>query len=217
MAKKRVLVIYYSYTQQTKLQLKKFISGLESAGIEVGWERLEPIRPYEFPFRTNLHLALALLTTFLKKRMPIRPVSESCFEGWDCIVLAGPTWSYHPSGPMLDFLERFGREVCGGKLVIPFISCRAYWRLHYWTLKRSLSAYGSSVQQPIVFMHPQAEPWRVIGLILQLRGKMMRREHSWFRKHYPSYGHSKEQGERATQEGKMLAEKIINNTCRRRT
>lgn len=212
MAKKRVLVIYYSYTQQTKLQLKKFISGLEDAGIEVSRERLEAITPYEFPFRTNMRLAMALLMTFFKKRMAIKPVSEDCFGAWDCIVLAGPTWSYHPSGPMLDFLDRYGRDVCGGKLVVPFISCRAYWRLHFWTLKRHLGACGSNVQNPIVFTHPQDEPWRVIGLILQLRGKMMRRENSWFRRHYPSYGHSIEQGGQATEAGKILAKKLLTNT-----
>ena len=67
MAKKRVLIVYYSYTQQTKMQLKKFILGLENAGIEVSQERLEPIFPYEFPFRTNMRLALAMFLTFFQK------------------------------------------------------------------------------------------------------------------------------------------------------
>lgn len=213
MAKKRVLIVYYSYTQQTKMQLKKFILGLENAGIEVSQERLEPIVPYEFPFRTNMRLALAMFLTFFQRRMAIRPVSQRCLQAWDCIIVAGPTWSYHPSGPILDFLDRHGKEVCGGHIVIPFISCRSYWRLHYWTLKRRLGACGSKVQKPIVFMHPQAEPWRFIGLLLQLRGKMMRRENSWFRKRYPSYGHSKEQGGEAAEEGRILAEKLLNDNC----
>ncbi|MFH0784799.1 MAG: hypothetical protein V2B20_22980 [Pseudomonadota bacterium] len=211
MANKRVLVVYYSYTQQTKIQLKKFISGLECAGIEVSRERLEPIKPYEFPFRTNLRLVIAMMLTSFQKRMTIRPVSGDCFRSWDCIVLAGPTWSSHPSGPILDFLDRYGRDVCGGRVVIPFISCRSYWRLHYWTLKRRLGGYGCKVQKPVVFMHPQKEPWRFFGLILQLRGKIPRRENSWFRQHYPGYGHSKEQGGYAIEEGIKLAEKILND------
>jgi len=214
LGKKRVLIIYYSYTQQTKMQLKKFIFGLENAGIEVIQERLEPITPYEFPFRTNLRLAIAMTMTFFQRRMPIRPVAGHCFEDWDCIVLAGPTWSYHPSGPVLDFLDRYGREVCGGKVIIPFISCRSYWRFHYWTLKRRLGLYGCDVQSPIVFMHPQKEPWRFIGLILQLRGKILRRQHTWFRQHYPAYGHSKEQGADAMEKGKKLAERMFNDVYR---
>ncbi len=209
MAKKRVLVVYYSYTQQTKMQVRKFISGLECAGIEVSQERLEPVRPYAFPFKTNLRLLIAMMLAFFQKRMTIRPVSSDCFHSWDCIVLAGPTWSYYPSGPVLDFLDCYGKAVCGGSVVIPFISCRSYWRLHYWTLKRRLGRFGCDVQKPVIFMHPQKEPWRFFGLILQLRGKIPRRENSWFRQRYPGYGHSKEQGEYAREEGKKTAEKLL--------
>lgn len=209
MNRKRVLIIFYSFTQQTRLLLKKFIEGLESDGIAVTLERLEPVAPYSFPFKTNFSLALAMVMTFFRRRMEIRPVSESCFEEWDCIVLAGPTWSYHPSGPMLDFLDRYGRRVCAGKEVIPFISCRSYWRLHYWTVMRRLQRYGAKPAEPLVFVHPIREPWRIIGLILQLRGKMVRKEKSWFRKHYPGYGHSKEQGEAALQAGRKLARQLL--------
>ncbi|MBU1566339.1 MAG: hypothetical protein KJ630_12035 [Proteobacteria bacterium] len=213
MPKKRVLIVYYSYTQQTKTLLKKFIYGLESGGVEVSQERLEPLNPYEFPFRSNIRLAIAMAMTFFQKRMTIKPLAANCFGTWDCIILAGPTWSYHPSGPVLDFLDRYGRDVCGGKKIIPFISCRSYWRLHYWTLKRRLVLYGSEVNKPIVFLHPQKEPWRFIGLILQLRGKMMRRENSWFRHRYPGYGHSKRQGGEAMEEGKKLAIKLRGDWC----
>jgi len=208
---KRVLIIYYSFTQQTKLQLKQLVAGLESCGIEVTQERLEPISPYDFPFRSGFRLALAMVETFFRKRMKIMPISPRCMGEWDSIILAGPTWSYHPSGPILDFLDRYGREVCAGRKVIPFISCRSYWRWHYRTLKTYLLGCGAIVEKPIVFIHPIREPWRLIGLVLQLRGKMIRREKSWFRKHYPGYGHNKEQGAEALQQGRQLAEKLLEN------
>lgn len=204
-----MLIIYYSFTQQTKLQLKQLIAGLESRGIEIVLERLEPATPYEFPFRTNLRLALAMIETFLRRRMEILPISAQCIGNWDRIILAGPTWSYQPSGPMLDFLDRYGREICAGKRVIPLISCRSYWRWHYRTLKTCLHRCGALIEEPIVFTHPIREPWRLIGLVLQLRGKMIRREKSWFRKHYPGYGHSKEQGIEAFRKGKEIAEKLL--------
>ncbi len=209
MNRKRVLVIFYSFTQQTRLLLKKFVEGLEGDGIEVALERLEPLEPYPFPFKSNFSLALAMVMTFFRRRNEIRPVSDKCFEEWDCIVLAGPTWSYHPSGPMLDFLDRYGRKVCSGKEVVPFISCRSYWRLHYWTIKRRLQRYGAEPAEPLVFVHPIREPWRIIGLILQLRGKMVRKDKSWFRKHYPGYGHSREQGEAALQAGRKVARHLL--------
>ncbi len=209
MKRKRVLIVFYSFTQQTRILIKKFIEGLESEGVEVGLERLEPVYPYAFPFKTNLKLAVAMVKTFFRKRMKIHPVSATCFEDWDCIVLAGPTWSYQPSGPMLEFLDRFGQKVCAGKKVLLIISCRSYWRLHCWTVNQCLKRYGASPTEPLVFVHPIREPWRFIGLVLQLRGKMVRKEKSWFRKHYPGYGHSKEQCELAVEEGRRFGQKLI--------
>jgi hypothetical protein len=212
--RKRVLIVFYSFTQQTRVLLKRFVDGLEGEGIEVALEKLEPVDPYAFPFRTNFSLAAAMIMTFFRQRSAIHPVSALCFEDWDCIVLAGPTWSYHPSGPMLDFLDRYGHQVCGGKTVIPFISCRSYWRLHYWTIKHCLKKFSAMPAKPIVFNHPIREPWRFIGLVLQLRGKMVRREKSLFRKHYPAYGHSKEQGEAAKEEGKRVARQLLTGKVR---
>ncbi len=209
MKRKRVLIVFYSFTQQTRVLLKKFIEGLESEGIEVGLERLEPVDPYAFPFKTNFKLAVAMVRTFFRQRMKIHPVSARCFEDWDCVVLAGPTWSYQPSGPILDFLDRYGQQVCAGKKVIQFISCRSYWRVHYWTVEKRLKQYSAQPAKPIVFVHPIREPWRFIGLVLQLRGKMVRKEKSWFRKHYPGYGHSKKQGEEALLEGRRIARQCL--------
>lgn len=200
-----MLIVFYSFTQQTRLLIKQFVEGLGEQGIEVTLERLVPVAPYAFPFKTNFRLAKAMVESFFRCRMTIQPVNDLCFDHWDCIILAGPTWSYHPSGPMLDFLDRYGKQVCHGKTVIPFISCRSYWRLHYWTVKHRLQRQGAMPTPPIVFMHPIKEPWRFIGLVLQLRGKMVRKENSWFRKQYPAYGHSKIQGDEARDAGRQVA------------
>lgn len=204
---KRVLVVYYSFTQQTRLLLKKFGAGMESKGIDVHFERLEPLNPFEFPFLTDFRLATVMVRTFFRQRNEIQPVSDRCYEEWDYVVLAGPTWSYHPSGPMLDFLDRFGEKVLKDKKVVPFISCRSYWRVHYLSLKHILSKVGAIPLPPLVFEHPTREPYRFIGLFLQLRGKMIRK--NWFRKHYAFYGHNKEQGEDAFLYGEKLGESML--------
>ena len=209
MRKKRVLVVYYTFTQQTRSLLLRFIGGLEGAGIEVTLERLVPIAPYEYPFRTFLHLAPAMIATLFQRRMAIQPIASHCMDNWDCIVLAGPTWSYNPSGPVLSFLDRYGKEVCGGRKVVPFISCRAYWRLHYWTVRHRLRQYGALVESPVVFTHPVSEPWRSLGLLLKLQGKIGQKRYAWFRRFYPRYGHSDAQRVEAMEQGRQLAEKIL--------
>lgn len=204
--KKRVLVVYYSFTQQTHILLKQFCAGLKEQGVEVALERLEPLNPYEFPFKTDWRLATVMIRTFFRGRKKVLPVSDICFGEWDYVVLAGPTWSYHPSGPILDFLDRYGASVLGGKKVIPFISCRSYWRIHHLSIKREVQKVGGMPQPPLVFEHPTKEPYRVIGLILKLRGKMIRGE--WFRKHYEMFGHSKAQAREAHQHGVDLGKNM---------
>jgi len=207
--KKRVLIVFYSFTRQTKLMLNKFIEGLGSEGVEVIVQKLIPVSPYEFPFKSYGRLIKITIETFFQTRCEIEPIDEKCYGNWDRVIIAGPTWSYHPSGPVLEFLDRFGKEVCSGQHVIPFISCRAYWRIHNWELNRRLKKYGvRQVEDAIVFTYLMHEPWRTIGLILQMRGKMVRREKSWFRKKYPGYGHNREQGNIALEEGHKLGKKI---------
>lgn len=207
--KKRVLIVYYSFTQQTRILVRQFCRGLEGEGVEVAFERIKPLNPYEFPFKTDLRLVNVMIRTFFRGRKEVEPVSDRCFEAWDYIVLAGPTWSYHPSGPMLDFLDRYGASVLRGQKVIPFISCRSYWRLHHLSLRRVFKKLGAEPQAPIIFMHPTKEPYRFIGLLLKLRGKMIRS--NWFRKHYEMYGHSKEQAMQAFDYGVKLGKSMLDS------
>ncbi len=206
--KKRVLIIYYSFTGQTKLLLNRIIEGLEGEGLEVTVQQLTPVSSYTFPFKSYFNLLKATIQTFFLLRSKIKPLEQTCSGNWARVILAGPTWSYHPSGPILDFLDRYGVEL-QGQCVIPLISCRAYWRVHNWELRRYLKKYGARVESPIVFTHLIREPWRTMGLILQLRGKMVRKEHSWFRKHYPGYGHNREQTVIALKLGQQLARTIL--------
>ena len=205
--KKRVLVVYYSFTQQTRILLKRFCSGLEEQGIDVDTERLEPVNPYEFPFQNDLRLASVMFRTFFMGRKEVKPVSEKCFEDWDYVVLAGPTWSYFPSGPILDFLDKYSEKILSGKKVLPVISCRSYWRLHNLTLRQKLKTVSAELLPPVVFEHPTREPYRVLGLLFKLRGKRIKGQ--WFRKNYESYGHSKAQAEEAFDRGVQFGKKIL--------
>lgn len=202
--------MYYSYTQQTRLLLKKFSEGLATADISVTLQRLEPVIPYEFPFRSNIRLLWAMTVTFFRRRMAVKELAEECFTDWDQIIVAGPTWSYQPSGPILAFLDQHGPRLFPGRRVLPLISCRSYWRWHLFSLRRALHRCGvARVDPPLVFCHPIREPWRVIGLVLQLRGKMVRRDNSWFRRHYPGYGHSREQLDEAFARGRQLGKELL--------
>ncbi len=209
MAKKRILIVSYSYSHQTRNLLKNLVIGLEESEIEIVWERLLPLQELRFPIGTIPSTVLMMSQTFFRKRYPVQPVDPKIFDQWDLILLAGPTWSYNPSGVVLSFLDRDGDRLFNGQAVLPLISCRGYWRVHFWGLRSLLKKCGAKcVCSPIVFTHPNSEPWNTIGVFLKLAGKMPERGKSWFRKHYPKYGHSRLQMGTAYELGQKLGQDL---------
>ncbi|MCF8055489.1 MAG: hypothetical protein K9K37_02500 [Desulfocapsa sp.] len=209
MSKKRVLILSYSYSHQTRNLLKKLVAGLRESDVEIVWERLSPVQELRFPIGTVFSTILMMFQTFFRKRYPVQHVAPKVFQQWDLILLAGPTWSYNPSGVVLSFLDRDGDRLFKGQAVLPFISCRGYWRVHFWGLRSLLKKCGAgTVCSPIVFTHPNREPWNTIGVFLKLAGKMPESGTSWFRKYYPKYGHSRQQTETACELGKKLGQDL---------
>lgn len=206
---KRVLIVYYSFSGQTQLLLQRMGTAMRDCGVDVNIERLQLVESIQFPFATWLQMSRVMVFSFFRWRVPIRPVDHLLSKKWDLVILAGPTWSYNPSGPMLSFLDMYGAQLFGGARVMPFISCRSYWRTHYWGLSRILNRLGAEVMAPIVYLHSANEPWRTVGLFLQLVGRLPRLETSWFRKRYPRYGHSREQWQDAAEQGRKIARMLL--------
>ena len=210
MSNKRILILSYSFSHQTRNLLKKLVAGLEENELEITWERLYPVEELRFPIGTIPSTVLMMFQTFLRKRYPIKPVDQKVFGEWDLVILAGPTWSYNPSGVILSLIDRDGEKVFKGQTVLPLISCRGYWRVHFWGLRSLLKKCGvKAVVSPVVFSHPNSEPWNTIVVFLKLAGKMPERGKGWFRKVYPKYGHSRQQGETANKLGKKLGEDVV--------
>ncbi|MEE4241101.1 MAG: hypothetical protein V2I36_06520, partial [Desulfopila sp.] len=148
-----------------------------------------------------------MLETFFRKRVAIEDVQPTAGINWDLVILAGPTWSYNPSGPVLSFFDRDG-EMLTQRKVLPFISCRGYWRLHYLQLRLMLSRRKAEFLQPVVFLHTGPEPWRTIGVFLKIAGYSPESESSWIRKYYTRFGHGKEQIDYARQLGQEFWKKF---------
>lgn len=187
-----VLLLYYSFSGQTAGLLNNFAGGLRQQGVEVNFVKLRPGKPLRFPVGTFIATFWMMLTTFLRFRVRISEPEPLVWEDYDLVILAGPTWSYNPSGPVLDFIDRFGPRLFNNKNVLPIISCRGYWRMHWYGLRRLLLKCGATVPNRIVFSHPAPEPWRTLGVFLKIAGQAPERSR-FIGRHYKRYGHSKEQ------------------------
>lgn len=207
----RVLIVYYSFSGQTTGLLNHLAIGLKELGATVTLEKLRPLNPPRFPLSSVAATFKMMLLTTLRQRLPIKEPNKTVWTGYDLLILAGPTWSYNPSGPVLDLLDRFGSRLFSGRQVIPLISCRGYWRLHWLGLKRILLGCGAQVPNRIIFVHPAPEPWRTIGVFLKIAGKAPERSRL-LGAHYQRYGHSKEQLTEAERLGKVLGQALIAGT-----
>lgn len=204
---KRILLLYFSFSSQTNNLVQAIVTGLEEYNVEVTRERLTPLEQIRFPIGSFSGTFRMMLETFFRQRMPIEPLSSQCFEPYDLIILAGPTWSYNPSGPILSLIDRDGKKLFPEQKVLPLISCRGYWKVHEWGLKRLLKKCGARVENLIVFSHPNREPWRTIGVFLKLAGKIPERT-SWLRKKYRKYGHTRKQLDEARRFGQMIGQEM---------
>jgi len=202
-----VLVLYYSFSGQTAGLLNRLAGGLEQQGVRVTLERLHTKSTLRFPIGTIIGTVRMMLTTFFRQRVEIDPLPEICFVDYDLIILAGPTWSYNPSGPVLSLLSGKDSRLFAGRQVLPLISCRGYWRMHWLGLRRLLRKRGAVVENKIVFSHPNKEPWRTIGVFLKLAGRSPERSPFWGR-YYKRYGHSRDQLDEAQRIGRMIGEAI---------
>ncbi len=199
----RILILYYSFSGQTTGLLNHFSIGLKNQGGEVTFEKIRPLDPPRFPVGAILPTITMMLTTTFRQRLPIREPDPIVWADYDLIVLAGPTWSYNPSGPILNLIDRFGPKLFRGRQVLPMISCRGYWRLHWWGLRKLLKDCGAQVPNRIVFSHPAPEPWRTIGVFMKIVGKAPERSRLIGR-YYKRFGHSKEQLTEAERLGKII-------------
>ncbi|MBU0680654.1 MAG: hypothetical protein KKD73_04445 [Proteobacteria bacterium] len=198
-----ILIISYSLSGQTNGLLHGLVSGLEDSQCHVHHERLQPLAPIRFPFGSVPKTVVMMLRTFLRQRFAIAPLSTACDEQYNLIILAGPTWSYNPSGPMLFFIDRDGRRILKDQTVIPLISCRGYWRMHLWGLQRMLTQCGAEVANTMIFSHPAKEPWRTLGVFLKLSGKHPEKM-AFIGSHYHRYGHDKTQAAEAREYGRLI-------------
>jgi len=165
---KNILILYFSYSHQTKNLLQAMRNGMDDHPVKVRLQRIEPTTPLRFPIGTIPKTFWTMVCTLFRQRIPIKSLPEHCFNRFDLVILAGPTWSYNPSGPILALFDRDGKQLFNDQVVLPLISCRGYWRIHWWGLKSLLSKCGATVPNVIVFSHPSKEPWRTVGVVLKL-------------------------------------------------
>jgi len=199
-------VLFYSFSGQSGGLVQRLIAGLREEGIEVRSERLQPAIPLRFPVGTIPRTIRMMITTLFRQRVVILQPETPSPDDYELVILAGPTWSFNPSGPVLALLDQYP-NLLRGKPVLALISCRGYWRRHWCYLQGRLRQIGAQPLGPLVFDHPQAEPWRTIGVFLKIAGTAPERS-PLIGRVYRRFGHNREQFDEAGRLGHTLGQSL---------
>jgi menaquinone-dependent protoporphyrinogen IX oxidase len=142
--KPRVLVVYYTYTQQTLKVAEAMADALIERGCDVrlaGIDFTDPRYaerftrfPLKHPYGDVLGMAPAQLRGAIGE---IRIRDDALAGEYDLICVGSPTWFFRPSVPIRSFLKSEETEgLLDGKRFAVFVVCRRYWSINLKAVKK---------------------------------------------------------------------------------
>jgi hypothetical protein len=202
---KRILIVYYSQSGDVAKIMETFVRPVRSVpDVDVTVERLEPIRPYPFPWRTLPRLLSIFPECHRGGGSGVRPLSVGADRTFDLVILAYQVWFLAPSLPMQDFLRSPDAAVLRGAKVITLCVSRNMWHSGSETMKEMLREAGAIHLDNVVVNH-QGPPFATFISVprLLLTGKRDR-----FLGVFPPAEVSSEDLERVSRLGEAVAEQL---------
>ena len=143
----RVLLLYYSYSNQTRRVAETMGEVFRERGTEVQFGEIQfrderyhlnfPLKPF---WRRMLKL---LLPQLLGRTGEVRIDPSILEQKYDLICIGSPTWFLYPAMPVVSFLKSdFAGKLLAGRLFAVFTVCRALWRLNLRRVKRLATSAG---------------------------------------------------------------------------
>lgn len=155
--KPHVLLIYYSFTQQTRRVATTMAEVFEAQGCQVSHleirmtdERYQlelPLRPF---WRRMLKLVLPQL---LGGTCQIE-YDQALLDGdYDLVCIGSPTWWFYPALPLATFLKSTpAQRLFQDRRFAVFAVCRAFWRANVRTVKRLARRAGGEFADAAAFV-----------------------------------------------------------------
>ncbi len=145
--KPRVLLLYYSFTHQTRRVAEAMAESFHDCGCETV---LCPIEftdhryPMQFPFKPFLRTILGWVVPQLLGRVGQVSVPQEIVEQhFELICIGSPTWWLKPAMPIVSFLNtNSARRLLDGRSFAVFVVCRALWRFNLSKVRKLASKQG---------------------------------------------------------------------------
>src|SRR6478735_3067968 len=158
----RVLLLYYSYTGQSRKVLEAAGEALRERGCEVHKAEIEFTDPRfsrrfsRFPMRHVWPDMLSVLPAQKRRATGEIRTPDTVRNGdYDLICIGSPTWWQTVSMPMRSFLQSDeGRQLLADKQFAVFVVCRQYWKENLLAVRELAERQGGRYVDEIHFTYP---------------------------------------------------------------
>jgi menaquinone-dependent protoporphyrinogen IX oxidase len=171
-----VLLVYYSYTQQTRRVMEEMASVLQGRGCAVNLAAIEFTDPrYEkrfaqFPMPRPFLEVVGMIPAELRRRpAQIRIPDVVTEQDYDLVCIGSPTWWLSTDVPIRSFLESGAAgQVLRGKPFAAAVCCRRYWRHNLKTVRRLGTKSGGVFADGIHFRYQGGQVRSLLSLLSYL-------------------------------------------------
>jgi menaquinone-dependent protoporphyrinogen IX oxidase len=172
-AKPRVLLVYYTYTQQSLRVVEAMADVLRERGCDVRQAGIEFIdkrwaeRFSRLPLRHAYRDILGMLPAQLRGATGEIRVPDDARQGdYDLICIGSPTWFFKPSVPIRSYLKsQEARRILEGKRFTAFVVCRRYWSINLKAVKKLGTQQGGEYVDGIHFSFAGGQVRSLLSLL----------------------------------------------------
>jgi flavodoxin len=185
-ARPRVLLVYYSHTQQAQRVSEAMAEVLRGRGCDVSQASIEFTDQHyaknfsTFPFKHAVFGILPLLLPQLRRKTGQIEIPDEAKAGdYDLICLGSPTWFFTTNMPLRSYLKSDeARTVLAGKPFATYAVCRRYWSINLKEVKKLATAQGGTFVDWTRFTYEGGQIRSLLAL-LSYFGKGEMRERSF--------------------------------------
>ena len=155
--KPRVLLLYYSYTHQTRRVAEAMGEVFQNRGCDVAFLPIDFVDdryPLNFPLRPFWPRILRFVPLQLFGGSAKIEYEESALgQEYDLICIGSPTWWFYPALPLATFLKsEAAAELLGERPFAVFTVCRKFWGANYRSVKKWAGKAGGKFVDSAAFV-----------------------------------------------------------------